>query len=104
MTFNEAQAALERAIALHQEYMTAPSPTKVPHLEQVISLYEEVLQVFTEQAFSEVWATAMNNLAIAYADLPAGDQGMNLARAIGCYEAAHRVSTHEDYTKQSSST
>ena len=31
-----------------------------------------------------------NNLGVAYRDLPTGDRGDNLRRAIACYEAAAR--------------
>jgi hypothetical protein len=31
-----------------------------------------------------------NNLGTAYSDLPSGDRGDNLRRAIACYEAAVR--------------
>ena len=38
-----------------------------------------------------------NNLGIAYCDLPTGDRGENLRRAIACYEAALRVWTEADF-------
>ena len=38
-----------------------------------------------------------NNLGTAYSDLPTGDRGENLRRAIGCYEAALRVRTESDF-------
>ena len=38
-----------------------------------------------------------NNLGIAYSDLPTGDRGENLRRAIACYEAALRVYTEADF-------
>ena len=38
-----------------------------------------------------------NNLGIAYADLPTGDRGENLTKAIACYEAALRVYTERDF-------
>ena len=37
-----------------------------------------------------------NNLGTAYSDLPTGDRGANLGRAIACYEAALRVYTEAD--------
>jgi len=42
-------------------------------------------------------AAADNNLGIAYGDLPIGDRGDNLRRAIACYEAALRVWTERDF-------
>ena len=38
-----------------------------------------------------------NNLGTAYSDLPTGDRGENLRRAIDCYEAALRVYTESDF-------
>ena len=38
-----------------------------------------------------------NNLGNAYSDLPTGDRGENLRRAIACYEAALRVYTEADF-------
>jgi CHAT domain-containing protein len=39
----------------------------------------------------------MQNLAGAYADLPTGARGAQLAQAIACYEAALRVRTEQDW-------
>ena len=90
MTPAEARAALERAIALHNDYMNAPSAAKLPQLHQAIGLYEAALRVYTERDFPVDWATTQNNLATAYGNLPTGDRGANLQRAIACYEAALR--------------
>ena len=38
-----------------------------------------------------------NNLGTAYANLPTGDRGDNLRRAIGCYEVALRIRTERDF-------
>ena len=38
-----------------------------------------------------------NNLGTAYGDLPTGDRGENLRRAIACYESALRVYTEADF-------
>ena len=38
-----------------------------------------------------------HNLGTAYGDLPTGDRGENLRRAIACYEAALRVYTEADF-------
>jgi tetratricopeptide (TPR) repeat protein len=38
-----------------------------------------------------------NNLGTAYADLPTGDRGVNLQRAIAYYEAALRIRTEQDF-------
>ena len=38
-----------------------------------------------------------NNLGIAYSDLPTGDRGENLRKAINGYDAALRVYTEADF-------
>ncbi len=38
-----------------------------------------------------------NNLGNAYVNLPTGDRGANLRRAIDCFEAALRVYTESDF-------
>ena len=43
------------------------------------------------------WATTQNNLGIAYANLPTGERGDNLRRAIACFEATLRVWTERDF-------
>ena len=52
---------------------------------------------WTEADFPSDWATTQNNLGIAYSDLPTGDRGENLRRAIACYESALRVRTEADF-------
>ena len=44
-----------------------------------------------------VIAACQNNLGIAYRNLPTGDRGENLKKAIACYEAALRVYTESDF-------
>ncbi|HQK15738.1 MAG TPA: hypothetical protein PLJ78_17555, partial [Anaerolineae bacterium] len=44
---------------------------------------------------AELRARMMNMLGLIYADLPTGDRGANLARAIACYEEALRYYTPE---------
>jgi class 3 adenylate cyclase/predicted ATPase len=46
---------------------------------------------------AKAWATTQNNLGAAYGDLPTGDRGANVAKAIACYEAALRVSTEQAF-------
>ncbi len=48
--------------------------------------------------FPQDWAaTTQHNLGAAYSELPSGDRGDNLKRAIACYEAALRVRTERDF-------
>ena len=49
---------------------------------------------------AEVIAGCDNNLAIAYGEIPTGDRGENLKRAIACYEAAFRVYTERGFPLQ----
>ena len=51
----------------------------------------------TESDFPSAWAMAQYDLGAAYRDLPTGDRGENLRRAIACYEAALRVYTESDF-------
>lgn len=44
-----------------------------------------------------VIAGSQNNLGAAYRNLPTGDRGENLKKAIVCYEAALRVHTERDF-------
>ena len=46
------------------------------------------MRVYTEANFPIDWAMTQNNLGAAYADLPTGDRGKSLRRAIACYKAA----------------
>ena len=55
------------------------------------------MRVYTEANFPIDWAMTQNNLGAAYADLPTGDRGKSLRRAIACYEAALRVYTEADF-------
>jgi predicted ATPase len=46
---------------------------------------------------SQLVAVCDNNLGNAYRNLPSGDRGDNLKRAIACYETALRVRTERDF-------
>jgi predicted ATPase/class 3 adenylate cyclase len=50
-----------------------------------------------ENLGAEVMADAEINLGLAYSNLPTGDRGDNLRRAIDCYKAALRVRTERDF-------
>ena len=60
-------------------------------------LLRGALGVQTERDFPWDWAETQNNLGVAYQDLPTGDRGDNLRRAIACHEAALRVRTERDF-------
>ena len=58
---------------------------------------KSALRVQTEADFPSAWAGTQNNLGNAYSELPTGDRGENLRRAIACYESALRVYTEADF-------
>jgi tetratricopeptide (TPR) repeat protein len=74
-----------------------PLGNKANNLEIAISGYEIALTVFTREAFPEQWATAQNNLALAYVDRIRGKQAENLERAISFCENALQVYTREAF-------
>jgi class 3 adenylate cyclase/predicted ATPase len=56
-----------------------------------VALNETLLRRIDPETATQQWARTQNNLGIAYRNLPTGDRGENLAKAIACYEAALRV-------------
>ncbi|MCJ7777873.1 MAG: hypothetical protein MUP16_06125, partial [Sedimentisphaerales bacterium] len=67
------------------------------HLRTAIRYYEAVVNYFEPNRFPQEWATAQNNLGIAYADLPTGDRTENLKKANAAYEATLRVWIEKDF-------
>ena len=57
------------------------------HRQRAINLYLGTLARVEQESPS--WASTQNNLGRAYAILPTGDRGKNLARAIAAFEAAY---------------
>ena len=49
--------------------------------------------MYTERDFPLDWAMTKNNLGSAYGQLPTGDRGENVTRAIECFEETLRVYT-----------
>ncbi|MBW4661060.1 MAG: tetratricopeptide repeat protein [Drouetiella hepatica Uher 2000/2452] len=70
-----------------------PLGTRWLNLELGIAACELALQVFTSDTSSELWATTMNNLALAYADRIQGNRAENLEKAISAYQQALMVRT-----------
>lgn len=82
-------------------YALGEYPTKRAALvEERIRHYEEALEFYTGEETGKLWAMAQNNLGSAYIDLPTGDRGDNLGKAIECYEAALRVYTEKGFPQQ----
>src|SRR6266705_3197439 len=63
--------------------------------EQLIQLYEQMLGQCRPDEYPDAYSFIQNGLGEAYSELPTGDRGVNLARAIACYEGALRVWTPE---------
>jgi hypothetical protein len=49
----QARAEFQRASALHQDYMQAPAPQKIPQLLEAMQAYQHVLTIFTERTAPE---------------------------------------------------
>jgi len=61
----------------------------------VIKLAKGMLRLLSEGKNERFRATLLNEMGLAYANLPTGDRGANLERAIACYTEALRVFTPE---------
>ncbi len=70
-----------------------PLGSRMLNLEMGIAAYEQVLQVYTRDAFSEDWAMTQNNLAIAFRNRIRGERSENLERAITAYEQSIQIYT-----------
>ena len=67
---------------------------------QRLTTAEEALRSARLMGDARAVAVTQNNLGNAYSNLPTGDRGENLKRAIGCYEAALRVYTERNLPVQ----
>jgi class 3 adenylate cyclase/predicted ATPase len=65
-----------------------------------VRLNESLLIRLIAESDPAKWAATQNNLGNAYRNLPTGDRGENLGKAIECYEAALGVWTEHDSPKQ----
>jgi len=74
-----------------------PLGTQWVNLELGIVVYEQLLQVYTRDAFPEEWATTQNNLAIAYKKRLRGERADNIEQAIEFYNQALRVRTRDAF-------
>ena len=67
-----------------------------PRLQQDrIAIMERILRRLPEGEYKGFQAAVLNDLGIAYYQLPTGDRAANLQRAIGCYTEALRFRTAE---------
>ncbi|MEB3278849.1 MAG: CHAT domain-containing protein [Lyngbya sp.] len=74
-----------------------PLGNKASNIEKAIALYENVLGVYTRDAFPVEWATTHNNLAAAYNNRIRGEKAENLEWAIELYQEALQVRTREAF-------
>jgi tetratricopeptide (TPR) repeat protein len=66
-------------------------------LEEAIEAYRNALLEYTPERVPLQWAMTLDNLGVAWSNLPSGDRDANLRQAIACYEAALRVRSETDF-------
>jgi CHAT domain-containing protein/predicted LPLAT superfamily acyltransferase len=90
--------------------ITSLEPTKVATLEtlgyvykkakkyeEAETIYQQVLNVYSEQKFSQKWAKIENSLGNVYLDKNQGSKADNLERAISCFNSALEVYTRDSF-------
>ncbi|GBD53822.1 hypothetical protein BGM30_29150 [Microcystis aeruginosa NIES-298] len=93
--------------------ITSLEPTKVATLEtlgyvykkakkyeEAETIYQKVLNVYSEQNFSQKWAKIQNSLGNVYLDKNQGSKADNLERAISCFNSALEVYTRESFPSE----
>ncbi|TRU29536.1 MAG: tetratricopeptide repeat protein [Microcystis aeruginosa Ma_QC_B_20070730_S2] len=93
--------------------ITSLEPTKVATLEtlgyvykkakkyeEAETIYQQVLNVYSEQKFSQKWAKIQNSLGNVYLDKNQGSKADNLERAISCFYSALEVYTRESFPSE----
>lgn len=68
---------------------------RAENVEQAISYFQQVLEVYARQDFPEDWATTQNNLGEAYRKRIRGEKAENLEQAILYYQQALEVLTRQ---------
>jgi CHAT domain-containing protein len=74
-----------------------PSGSRMLNVEISIVAYEQVLQVYTREAFLSDWAGNQNNLANAYLYRVRGDRSDNLEQAIRLYQQVQQFFTRDEF-------
>jgi len=77
-----------------------PLGSRADNMEIAIVGYQVVMNAFTREAFPQEWATAQNNLAMAYIDRIRGDKVDNLEQAIAHIKQALQVRTREAFPQE----
>ncbi|TRT77866.1 MAG: tetratricopeptide repeat protein [Microcystis sp. M_OC_Ca_00000000_S217Cul] len=93
--------------------ITSLEPTKVATLEtlgyvykkakkyeEAETIYQQVLNVYSEQKFSQKWAKIQNSLGNVYLDKNQGSKADNLERAISCFNSALEVYTRDSFPSE----
>ncbi|MCK4872473.1 MAG: tetratricopeptide repeat protein, partial [Phycisphaerales bacterium] len=88
---NNPAAMRNLALALQQAHLGSIAD----NVKRAISIHERILGA--AEPHSPQWAMTQNNLGNALSELPTGDRGEHLARAIEAYEAALTVRTREQF-------
>ncbi|MEM8739493.1 MAG: hypothetical protein AAGG38_13600, partial [Planctomycetota bacterium] len=101
---DRAAACFDRAVAARPDHTEAKQYAIRAHTEARLGDIAEHRRAAIDLArallpqldpASADWATTQNNLGIAYCQLPTGDRGESLGRAIAAYEAAFQVRTRD---------
>ncbi len=95
------------------DQITSLEPTKVATLEtlgyvynkakkyeEAETIYQQVLNVYSEQKFSQKWAKIQNSLGNVYLDKNQGSKADNLERAISCFNSALEVYTRDSFPSE----
>jgi len=93
--------------------ITSLEPTKVATLEtlgyvykkskkyeEAETIYQQVLNVYSEQKFSQKWAKIQNSLGNVYLDKNQGSKADNLERALSCFNSALEVYTRDSFPSE----
>ncbi|MCA2809037.1 CHAT domain-containing tetratricopeptide repeat protein [Microcystis sp. M095S1] len=74
-----------------------PLGSRANKLEIAITGYQNLLEVYTREAFPEDWAMTQNNLGNAYSNRIKGERADNLELAIAALNQSLEVYTHEAF-------
>ncbi|MCA2589905.1 CHAT domain-containing protein [Microcystis aeruginosa CS-558/01A06] len=73
---------------------------KLKKYEEAETIYQQVLNVYSEQNFSQKWAKIQNSLGNVYLDKNQGSKADNLERAIYCFNSALEVYTRDSFPSE----
>ncbi|WP_430013298.1 CHAT domain-containing protein [Microcystis ichthyoblabe FBCC-A1114] len=73
---------------------------KLKKYEEAETIYQQVLNVYSEQNFSQKWAKIQNSLGNVYLDKNQGSKADNLERAISCFNSALEVYTRDSFPSE----